>query len=267
MELVNCFQDETFHRKVAVGLLCSSPPLFILLRRTITAPFGKHSSSGWGPTLHPRIAWFLFECPNLIVTLITYRSRLRNQTDGNAPVLTIASKILLCMYCGHYINRSIIYPLRLSKASQRVNLAVVCSAFAFCTVNGYLQSHHYLRFHQYEEDAHKKPYFIMGFVLFLSGVCINIYHDNILRTLRNQYPPQYKIPIGGLFHYISCANFTGEIIEWFGYAVSSNSLVAWSFFAWVCANLIPRAISHHEYYLKKFEDYPQSRWAVIPVLA
>lgn len=259
--------DETFHHKVAMGLLCSSPPLYILLRRKIVAPFGKHSSSGWGPTLHPGIAWFLFECPNLIVTLITYWFRLRSQQiKGNAPVLTMASKILLYMYCGHYINRSIIYPCRIGKASQRVNLAVVSSAFAFCTINGYLQSHHYLVFHQYEEDAHKKPSFIIGFILFLSGVIINIHHDNMLRTLRNQHPPQYKIPIGGLFHYISCANFTGEIIEWFGYALASNSLVAWSFFAWVCANLIPRAISHHEYYLKKFEDYPQNRWAVIPGL-
>lgn len=76
---------------------------------------------------------------------------------------------------------------------------------------------------------------------------------------------KYKIPHGGLFQYISCANFFGEIIEWLGYAIASSSLAGWAFLVFVCANLIPRGMAHHQWYLDKFkDDYPKNRYAVIP---
>lgn len=34
----------------------------------------------------------------------------------------------------------------------------------------------------------------------------------------------YKIPYGGMFEYVSCANFFGEIVEWVGFAMASWSL-------------------------------------------
>lgn len=268
--LISILDDEILHRNIALGFICISPPLYSLLRRRIAAPFGKHSSDGWGPTLNPRLAWCLFESPNLIVPWVLYQyTRIIDNNSlieetANIPIPTVSSRILLSMYCGHYVNRCLIYPLRLGKGSHRVNIAVISSAFAFCTLNGYLQSLHYFKFHQYSDDAHTKPLFIMGFIIFVVGALINIYHDNILRDMRNQFPTVYQIPKRGLFNYISCANFTGEILEWLGYAVASNSIAGWGFFAWVCANLIPRAISHHEFYLQKFEDYPKHRWAVIP---
>ena len=64
---------------------------------------------------------------------------------------------------------------------------------------------------------------------------------------------------------ISCANFFGEIIEWLGYAIASSSLAGWAFLVFVCANLIPRGMAHHQWYLDKFkDDYPKNRYAVIP---
>ena len=91
--------------------------------------------------------------------------------------------------------------------------------------------------------------------------------DAVLRKLRESCKPgEYKIPRGGLFDYVSCANFFGEIFEWGGFALASGSFVAFAFFFNTMFNLVPRALQHHEYYLQKFEDYPKNRRALIPFL-
>ena len=74
--------------------------------------------------------------------------------------------------------------------------------------------------------------------------------------------------------YISGANFFGEIIEWFGFAMASNfSLSSITFLIFTIANLAPRAAQHHDWYLNKFQknnkntkfqQYPKDRTALIP---
>lgn len=48
---------------------------------------------------------------------------------------------------------------------------------------------------------------------------MNTYHDNLLIKLRETSgsASNYKIPRGGLFEYVSCANYFGELMEWWGY--------------------------------------------------
>lgn len=75
---------------------------------------------------------------------------------------------------------------------------------------------------------------------------VNIYSDNILRSLRKPSDIGYKIPRGGLFAYVSCANYFGESVEWFGYALHANTWSAWAFFFFTLGNLVPRAIEHHK---------------------
>ena len=66
--------------------------------------------------------------------------------------------------------------------------------------------------------------------------------SNMDRILRNTY----LIFSGGLFEYVSCANFFSEIVEWFGFAIASWSSVAFAFSFFTAANLIPRAVHHHK---------------------
>lgn len=130
-----------------------------------------------------------------------------------------------------------------------------------------LQTLHLCTFHVYPPTYHKSATFLLGSIIWLTGFLINLQSDSILRKLRNTPPTNvYKIPTDGLFKYTSCANYFGEILEWFGYAIAGNSLAAWAFLAWGCANLIPRGLAHHAWYLSKFEDYPEDRWAVIPFI-
>ena len=50
---------------------------------------------------------------------------------------------------------------------------------------------------------------------------------------------------GFLFEYVSCANYLGEIIEWFGYALACWNIAGLSFVVFTVCNLIPRAMQHH----------------------
>ncbi|CAG8534990.1 477_t:CDS:2 [Racocetra persica] len=136
----------------------------------------------------------------------------------------------------------------------------------------------------YDEDGrdiYKSPRFFLGVFIFLVGMTINIHHDNILFSLRsnldkftksksitNTSSPssKYVIPNGGLFNYIVCANYFGEIVEWTGFVIAAwYSFPAIMFLMTTLANLIPRARSNLKWYREKFGDaYPKNRKAIIP---
>jgi steroid 5-alpha reductase family enzyme len=118
----------------------------------------------------------------------------------------------------------------------------------------------------YELDWLKDPRFILGIGIFVSGYAINRWADHQLRNLRKKGETGYRIPYGGLFRWISCPNYFGEIIEWAGWAIATWSLPGLAFAVWTFANLVPRARSHHAWYQKQFPTYPKERKALLPGL-
>ncbi len=174
--------------------------------------------------------------------------------------------ITLCFII-HYLHRSVIYPLRIRTKGKTMPLAVVLMAVFFNVVNGSIIGYYNGSLQEQFEPAWlSDPRFLTGIILFLSGMAINISSDEILIRLRKNGGDGYHIPRGGLFRYVSCPNFLGEIIEWFGYALMSWSLPALSFFIWTFCNLVPRALDHHRWYWNSFPGYPQGRKAVIPFI-
>ncbi|XP_071361312.1 3-oxo-5-alpha-steroid 4-dehydrogenase 2a [Trachinotus anak] len=97
-------------------------------------------------------------------------------------------------------------------------------------------------------------------------MAINMHSDHILRSLRKPGEITYKIPSGGMFEFVSGANFFGEIVEWCGYAVAAWSLPTFAFAFFTACSIGPRAYQHHRDYHQKFEDYPHSRKALIPFI-
>lgn len=93
---------------------------------------------------------------------------------------------------------------------------------------------------------------------------VNIHSDHILRNLRKPGDTGYKIPRGGLFEYVTAANYLGEIVEWFGFALASWSPAGGAFALFTISTLLTRARQHHQWYHEKFEDYPKSRKILIP---
>ena len=82
--------------------------------------------------------------------------------------------------------------------------------------------------------------------MFFLGMAINIHSDHILRNLRKPGEKGYKIPRGGMFDYVSGANFFGEILEWAGFAVATWSVPGLAFSFFTCCNIGPRAYQHHQ---------------------
>ncbi|XP_028676941.1 3-oxo-5-alpha-steroid 4-dehydrogenase 2a isoform X1 [Erpetoichthys calabaricus] len=217
--------------------------------------YGRYRKTMAGGTeLGAKVAWFIQELPAFLAPVLLCCNKMTP-----SPV---AAKMLLGMYCGHYFQRTFIYsPLT---RGQHSPLEIVIAAIIFCTMNGFFQGHYLLHCAIYSDAWLTDIRFILGLIIFLLGMAVNIHSDHILRNLRTPGEISYKIPRGGLFELVSGANFLGEIVEWFGYALASWSLPAFSFAFFTLCSIGPRAYHHHRYYLEKFEDYPRSRKALIP---
>ena len=51
--------------------------------------------------------------------------------------------------------------------------------------------------------------------------------------------------VGGLFDYVSCANYFGEALEWTGYAIACWNPAAAQFAIWTTLFLCSRSLQHH----------------------
>jgi len=217
------------------------------------APYGRHSSKKWGILIDNKTGWILMELPALIVCPLTFLL-LEDEINQNL--------FFIMLWIIHYFNRTIIFPLKIKTKGKKMPLLIACSAFSFNLVNGLLNGY-FLTIIDFKNLS--TTLFILGLVFFSLGFFINISSDNLLIKLREK-KQGYSIPKSRLFNRISCPNFFGEIIEWFGFAIMTFNLGSLSFFIWTCCNLIPRGIAHHRWYNEKFENYPKNRKAIIPYI-
>lgn len=97
-------------------------------------------------------------------------------------------------------------------------------------------------------------------------MAVNIQSDSIVRSLRKPGDTRHYIPRGGMYRYVTSANYFGEFVEWTGYAVLTWSLGGLAFAVWTFANLAPRAKAIHRRYESEFgEDYKAlNRRYIIP---
>jgi protein-S-isoprenylcysteine O-methyltransferase Ste14 len=180
---------------------------------------------------------------------------------------TLAMLLFFVMWEAHYLHRAFLYPLGLRSERGRMPVAVVALAFCFNLVNGYLNGRYFSAFADSYPDAWLTDIrFLGGAALFILGYVINRQADSTLRNLRQPGMSGYSIPRGGLYRWISCPNYLGEILEWVGWAVATWSLPGLAFAVWAIANLAPRAWSHHRWYRAHFPDYPDGRKALVPGL-
>jgi 3-oxo-5-alpha-steroid 4-dehydrogenase 1 len=231
--------------------------VFLLLLK-ITAPYGRHTSSRWGPQINNRLGWVIMEVPAIILLMCFMVINISNQ---NAITWALAG-----LFIFHYINRTFVYPFRIHTKGKKMPIVIVGSGFLFNLVNGFFLGFYFGHFADYVSNDFFKLHFGIGFLLFVYGVILNWKYDNKLIHLRQSNNTNYMKPEGGLFNYVSCPNLLGEIIEWIGYAIICWNLPAVSFLVWTIANLIPRALSHHKWYKQRFENYPAQRKALLPFI-
>ncbi|OXB53618.1 hypothetical protein ASZ78_000099 [Callipepla squamata] len=145
------------------------------------------------------------------------------------PAWRLPNAALLSCFVLHYVHRALIFPF-LIRQGKPTPFFTFLLALLFCIYNGYLQGRSLSSYAEYPSDWLKHPCFIAG----------------------------------GMFEYVSGANFFGEILEWFGFSLACCTMESFAFALCTLFILGSRAKQHHQWYLEKFEDYPKNRKAVIP---
>ncbi len=225
----------------------------------ITPPYGRHTTKTWGKMISNQKGWIIMEVLSLLTFSVFFLA-------GKHDSINIVW-FFFFLWQIHYINRTFIYPMRIHTKGKKMPLAIMFMALFFNIINGFLNGYYFGFIHPvYQLSWGGDPRFIIGVVIFITGMVINLRSDEILIHLRGNSDTGYYIPHGGLFRYISCPNFFGEIIQWFGFATMAWSLPALSFALWTAVNLIPRAIDHHQWYKKTFDEYPKERKAIFPYI-
>jgi 3-oxo-5-alpha-steroid 4-dehydrogenase 1 len=238
---------------IGVGVL-SFP---FLLKQT--APYGRHTSSSWGPMISNQLGWMIMEGVAPFFMSFWFWTG-----SGKHNAVTY---FLYALYMAHYVYRGWIYPWMTNTSDKKMPLAICGSAVVFNLCNTFIIGFFLSNFSAYDTSTYFQsvPFFI-GIVVFVTGVFINIKSDFLLIHLRQPGETGYKIPNGFLFKWVSCPNHFGEIVEWLGFAILFGALPGWSFALWTVVNLVPRTLDHHRWYKAKFANYPPERKAVIPFL-
>ena len=224
----------------------------------VSAPYGRHTRAGWGPTLPVRWGWVLMELPCVVVFAAFFFT--------GAHSASLVPLVLLGFWQLHYLNRTFIFPFRLRTGDRRMPLLIPVLAIVFNVLNAWINARWIGHLGTYAADWFSDPRFVIGALVFLGGWVGNLHSDAVLRGLRAPGETGYKIPHGGLYRWVSAPNYLCEIVEWCGWALMTWSPAGLAFALYTAANLAPRAWSNHRWYQDKFKDYPKQRKALLPYL-
>ncbi len=236
---------------IAVKLLNISPPVV----------YGRHETGQFRLRVPTRLSWMLMESPAcLVFAWFVFTGPL----PVTAPVWAV-----FMMWQLHYVHRAFIYPFQLHiRPGSSTPARMTLFGGVICALGGYLNGDFISRYAVYlqSNEWFYTPEFIVGFSLFVIGYVINKVSDITLITLRKENPDAYSIPYGGMYRFVSCPNYLGEIITWVGFACAAWSIAGAVFAFMTATNLIFRALENHQWYKEKFPDYPKNRKAIIPFI-
>lgn len=247
--------EDELHGALTLALIVVAVPTFLALLWT-TAPYGRHMREGWGPTIPSRAGWVLMESPAVLIFLAVYFA-------GTHP-FELVPLVLCAIWQLHYLHRTFIFPVRLRIGGKRMPISIPLLGFFFNTLNAYVNARWISELGSYPTSWLTDPRFIIGVLVFFTGLAINLHADTVLIRLRKPGERGYKIPTGGMYRFITSPNYFGEIVEWFGWAILTWSLPGLAFAIYTTANLAPRALANHRWYKENFPDYPRERRALIP---
>ena len=214
----------------------------------VNAGYGKFYTPKWGPSVDNRLGWVLMEAPVFIAMLLLWWLSERRAD----PVRLV----FLLFFELHYFHRSFIFPLKI-RGRSRMPLSIILMGALFNTLNALMQGGWIFFFSP--SDAYPVSWlgslpFVLGTALFFYGMFINIQSDGIIRNLRQPGDTNHYLPKGGMFRYVTSANYFGEVLEWTGFAILTWSLSGAVFAWWTFANLAPRAARIYDMYQREFPD-------------
>ena len=220
------------------------------------AGYGYLSTSKWGPKISNKVAWVLMEAPAFLFLLYYTLDFAHSGVDtGNSRIVLY---IMAGLFMLHYFQRSFIFPF-LMRGKSTMPIAVMLMGLVFNTLNAYMIGgwlYGEAPAEMYGLNWLLSPQFIIGVIIFFTGMGINLHSDHVIRNLRKPGDTKHYIPRKGLYKYVTSANYFGELTEWIGYAILTWSPAGALFAVWTFANLGPRAKSLTEKYEQEFgEEY------------
>ena len=226
----------------------------------LKAGYGMFRDSRWGISLNNKVAWVLMEAPVFIVmALLWWGSERRFET---APL------IIFLLFELHYFQRSFVFPF-LMKGKSRMPVSIMLMGVIFNVLNGFMQGEwlFYLApADRYTTEWLTTPPFIIGTLIFFTGMVINWHSDNVIRHLRQPGDTRHYLPQKGLYRYVTSANYFGELVEWTGFAILTWSAAGAVFAWWTFANLVPRANAIYHRYQQEFGTQMGKRKRIFPFL-
>lgn len=232
----------------------------------MTSPtqYGKFGGDAVSIGISPQIGWWIMELPCSMMFLYQFFVRGGPQSQETVP------RLMALIFCIHYSYRGWVFPalMRVHNKSSNFDLATAFGSWIVTLLHGFLNARWYA-----EHGKHlnmkwlKSARFWIGLALYYSGFVMIIWHDNIMRDLRDPTGdgPRYKIPNEGLFQVSTCAHYFVELWAWFGFAVLSWGPNGAFIFMVSFVNLVPRSITTHQWYISKFGDeYPADRAYIFP---
>ncbi len=259
--MMNGIFDPIVFRSVEYIMVALAAVVFIALRY-INPGYGMFYNPKWGPAIGNRTGWFIMEAPVIVCVLAIW---LTSPRRGELTLAVMTAPILI-----HYFQRTFIFPM-LIKGKNKIPLAIMLMGMLFNMVNAYLIAgwlFYVSPADRYPDTWLADPRFIAGMLVFAAGMAINIHSDHIIRHLRKPGDRRHYIPRGGMFRYVSSANYLGEVTEWVGFAILTWSLPGVIFALWTFANLGPRARSTYRRYEAEFgEEFTSlNRKYIIPFI-
>lgn len=225
------------------------------------AGYGYLFDRRYGPPIPNRAGWVLMESPVFILMAVLWAASDRMWQAG--PL------VLFALFEIHYLQRAFIFPL-LMRGRSRMPLGIVVMGMTFNTLNALMQGGwiFYIAPPDYYAGWFSQPYIYLGGAIFIAGMAVNLHSDHIIRHLRRPGDTRHYIPRGGMFRYVSSANYFGELLEWTGFAVASWSWAGAVFAWWTFCNLAPRAASLRKRYEREFgEEFTRlGRKRIIPFI-
>lgn len=214
----------------------------------VDAGYGKFYQPKWGPSVDNKLGWTLMEAPVFVAMLaLWWFSELK--TD-------IVRIVFLFLFEIHYFHRSFIFPRQI-RGKSKMPLSIIFMGALFNTLNAFMQGGWIFYFSSADMYGtswlHGLP-FILGTVIFFAGMAVNIQSDSIIRNLRQPGDTAHYLPKGGMFRYVTSANYFGEFVEWVGFAVLTWSWAGAVFALWTFANLAPRAARIYDLYSREFPE-------------
>ncbi len=231
------------YNTVLWGMAALGAVVFVALY-FVDAGYGYLFNPKFGRPVPNRVGWILMEAPAFVAMVYM---------TATAPAFEVVPVLLAALYLLHYFQRSFIFPL-LMRGRSKMPLGIVAMGMIFNTVNAVLIGlwlFHYAPAGYYDLAA---PHLWIGIAVFFAGMAINMQADHIVRHLRKPGDTKHYIPRGGMFRFVSSANYFGELVEWTGFAIASWSGAGLLFVWWTFANLAPRSAALYRRYETEFGD-------------